>query len=111
MSESALEQILKDESVTDFIKDNKESFRQVFHSLIDAYKTLFPGGPLRLKILGPLLWDIVRWVPKVQNVFYLHDALDLKELQPHGGLVCEKICEEILEVLEVELQDIKLKSV
>lgn len=109
--EDALGQILDDESVKSYINNNKELLRQVFHSLVDAYRTLFPNGPLRLKILGPLMWGIVRWESKVRNVFLLHSALDPKELQSYGGLVCEKICEEILKVIEMDLEDIKLKRV
>lgn len=105
-----METILKNENVVDFIKENKKVLREVFHSLVDAYKSLFPDGPLRLKILGPLLWNVVKWKPEIRNVFILHDKLDMKELQSYGGPVSEKICEEILKVLEVDLEDIKLKN-
>lgn len=111
MTEDALGDILKREGVTDFIESEKEQLRNVVLSLIDAYKQLFPGGPIRLKILGPLIWDVVRWENKIHNVFILHSSFDMKELEAYGGPVSERIVDDILKMLEVDLGDIKLRRI
>lgn len=111
MTEDALGEILKREGVTDFIKSKKEELRNVVLSLIDAYKQLFPDAPIRLKIFGPLVWDVVRWENKIRNVLILHSSFDMKELEAYGGPVSERIVDDILEMLEVDLGDIKLKYI
>jgi hypothetical protein len=108
--EDAIKAILNRENVIKYINDKKTQLREVFASLVYAYETIFPDAPIRLTVLGPLLWDLVKWETRIQNLFLLHDKFD-KERDCYGGPLSTRVVEEIMKMIEVDLQDIKLKKV
>lgn len=111
LTDDALLNILKNEGVIKYIEDNKEQIREVFLTIIDAYKILFPSGEVRTRIIRPVIWNLLKWHPKIQNVFYLHDVLDPKELRGEEGPVCEKCFDYIMVMLEIDLEDVKFKKI
>ena len=104
--------ILKNEKVLYFIKSKKEELRKVFVSLVDAFEQLFPNTPLKLDVIGALMWDIIKYESRIVNVYILHD-FGLESWANYGGtnLVSIRIVDSILETLEVDLGDIRFKKI
>ncbi len=110
-SGDALSTILQNEKVFDFIDSKKEDLRKVFAALVDAFEQLFPNAPLKLDIIGNLIWDVIKYENRIINVYILHD-FGMENWGHYGGpnIVSERIIDEIFQVLEIDIGDIKLKS-
>jgi hypothetical protein len=109
LSEDALLQIITHEGVLDYIKSHKEPLLEMFCALLHAYQKMHPNEPCTLKILGPLIWDILKWEIKVRNVFVLHQ-FDMDGLENYGGPISVFIVEQVLKIIEVDFETIKLKK-
>jgi hypothetical protein len=109
--EDALSNILRNEKVYKFIEDKKEELRKVFAALADAFWLLFPNESLKLEIIGPLIWDVIKYEPCILNVYVLHD-FGLENWGYYGGknIVSLRIVEEIFQLLDIDVGDIKVKS-
>lgn len=104
--------ILKNEKVLDFIKNKKKELRMVFVSLVDAFEQIFPNTPLKLDVIGALIWDVIKYESRIINVYILHD-FGLENWGNYGGnnLVSVRIVDTIIEMLEVDLGDIRFKKI
>ena len=103
--------ILQNEKVFEFINSKKEELRKVFASLADAFEQLFPNTPLKLEVIGTLMWDVIKYENRIINVYILHD-FGLENWGSYGGqnIVSERIIDEVFQVLDVDIGDIKLKK-
>ena len=109
MTEDALVKIVQQEGVTDFIKTNKAALLDMFCALLHAFSKIHPNQKITLKIVGPLIWDIMKWATCVRNVFVLH-GFDMNELDKYGGPVSVAIVEQVIEVLEVDFESVTIKK-
>jgi hypothetical protein len=110
-SGDALSNILQDEKVYEFIDSKKEELRKVFAFLVNAFEQLFPDTPLKLEVIATLMWDVIKYENRILNVYILHD-FGLENWGTYGrqNIVSERIIDEVFQVLEVDVGDIKLKK-
>jgi hypothetical protein len=106
--ENALVQILEREGVIEYLRSRKESLWEMFCALLHAHQ-MFPGEDpkkencIEGEIICPLVWDLLCWATKIQNVFVTNTQFDIEELEHYGGPVSRAIVKEVFRILDLEL--------
>jgi len=98
----ALHDILKRRGVVKFVDLKKKEIKEAIVLLVSAYRKVFPNEPCDILVIGPLVWDIVRWETSVRNVFLLQ-GFNMDELHAYGGPVSQQIVAIILRTLNVDI--------